>query len=82
MRVDNVVAVGKGGVGVAEVVGAVAAAPVAVASATAVDVAAAHPGGRHGEDAHEHPDVSAGQHRLLLGMTCDVLFRRWIEILN
>ena len=41
VRVDNVVAVGKGGVGVAEVVGAVPAAPVAVASATAVDVTAA-----------------------------------------
>ena len=39
VRVDNVVAVGEGGVGVAEVVGAVAAAPVAVAPA--VDVTAA-----------------------------------------
>ena len=47
-----------------------------------VNVAAAHPSGRHGEDANEHSDVSAGQHRLLLGMACDVLFRRWIEILN
>ena len=32
----------------------------------AVDVAAADPGGRHGEDSNEHPDVTTGQHGLLL----------------
>ena len=32
----------------------------------AVDVSAADPGGRHREDADEHADVAARQHRLLL----------------
>ena len=40
-----------------------------------VYVAAAHPGRRHGEDTHEHADVPSGQHRLLLGLECNELFR-------
>ena len=47
-----------------------------------VYVAAAHPGRRHGEDTHEHADVPPGQHRLLLGIECDELFRVQIKIIN
>lgn len=39
----------------------------------AIDVAATHPGGSHGENAHKESNGTAGEHHLLLGIIAGLL---------